>query len=248
MNTITSKTINADELILNCIDGTYFTTSKLTEISSSLSELLPHLKIADYFITKPEVIMKSQYVVTASQTSGKIVAILTGNVIECSSRTFLNVGTLLIGGPYQGTRLFVSLWQTLFQTILQTYPHFVDALGIKTYNPISMSILLKVAKRSQATVYPKDALNVDQEIFMNTLIKVLGLKEKIDMKRGIIFGGAVGVPTDFYPYLPNIQNPSIKAMFASPLTSNDRLFGCLLMFSSVQKHALLQQFGILFSS
>ena len=235
-------------LVIECKEGSTYNIEKVENISLCLARLLPNLKIESYFKAKPEVILNSDFVVTAlNKETFTAVAVLCAKVFTCQQYYFLNIATLLIGQNYQGTKLFNYLWKTLFQSILFIYPTFVDSITLKTYNPVSMSLLFKVGNRAKAGLYPNlENINETEVLFLEQIVEKLGIHEYLDKQRGIVYGGAVGVPTDFYPKLPAITDQRIIEMFAPPLSPSDRILGCIFMLENHQKLALLKQFGISF--
>ncbi len=245
-----------------------FNGAALEQISRDLAKALPSLKISDYFKAKPEIASNSDLVIVSEDNNGEAIGLLTSKWYSAGSFEFLHIMTIFIADRYQGTKLFKRMWQVHFEELSRSDRGFPSIFSLKTYNPISCSLLRRVAGKAKAYFYP--LIDVDHPRWMTQQVIEIAnsietgtsevfterdvhspelgsttaqLRASLDTRTGVIAGGGNLVPIDFYPRLPKSAKPDIMSHFSESLTPEDRLLCCLFCPETSMKQSILEQFG-----
>lgn len=230
------------------VDSIFIDEDVMSVITEDLSKALPQLKMKDYFRVKPKVLNTSDYVTFAQNNENEFIGVLASKIYTLSVISFLHVTTIFIGNKYQGTRLFNHLWHSHFREILQINRDLPQAIVLKTYNPISYSLISKVSKRANSIFYPELSTNIAYSDNIQKQVKEIA--ETIDpdsifnFQTGVFKNGAGNVPSDFYPNLPRIACKATMDYFNQYLIPSDRLLCCLFCEDFETQEKVINQFKV----
>ncbi|MBY0358158.1 MAG: hypothetical protein K2W82_09170 [Candidatus Obscuribacterales bacterium] len=214
-------------------------------ISDDLSRFLPELKIVDYFQSKPDILKDSDYVIVSRNKNGEAIGVLASKWHVAAGFDFLHIMTIFIAEHYQGTALFKRMWGLHFQSVLHDKGFFPEVFSLKTYNPISCSLLRRVARKADAAFYPdfKGKQSDWIKVRVQEIAAILEPTAEFVVESGVIKNGGGLVPQDFYPELPKSAKADIMSYFTNELTAKDRLLCCLFCPNEASGQNILQQFA-----
>lgn len=220
------------------------------QIRNDLRKALPDLKIKEYFKVKQDLLSDSDHVILGENEDGEVIGALASKWYNTSQFSFLHIMTMFVASKHQGTPLFKRMWNAHLSEVLLGGRGFPCVFSLKTYNPISCSLIRQVALRSGAQFYPQ--LDCDLPKWMEDQVieisRALEPEATLDLRTGVIRGGGGMVPADFYPAIPKSARRDIMLHFTSRLAAEDRLLCCLFCREPSSQQNILQQFAVIQAS
>ena len=231
---------------LRCSSGADVDGRELSWVEAGLRRALPHLRIREYFASKPDILSSSDLVVIASEhDSGECEAVLAARWHR-ERHPFLHLTTLLVGARYQRSSLVRRMLALMWERLAAAPEGLPVTVALRTYNPSSYAAIRAFSRIGGVRLYP-NVHGGEQEIDLRQLAAqiapVISPECEFRSDTGVVVGGAGSVPSDFYPEMPSTSDGAVNDYFCRVLRPVDRLLCVLVVESRSAQARILKTLG-----
>lgn len=200
-------------------------------LKGDLARALPSLRMDDYFRIKPDTFRGADHVVASFDSAGRADGTIVSAWRRLSDGTpFVHLVTAFVGETQQGSELLWQMWAVHWEAVAASWGGCPGLIAFRTYNPRSFRALGGFARIEGAEFYPSIPLTpAGQPLgeLAEAVAAVISEGFHLDVATGVVRGGAVGVPVDFYPSLQLTRSDVVNEYFREEVRPVDRVL-CML--------------------